>query len=126
MATEPSARTPEDFFRGFPQGLELYAAVARAVHDLDDVSIRVTKSQIAFRRRRGFAYVWRPGQYVRSDVPAVLTIALPRPLVSDRIKSVVHPASGVWIHHLELLDPRDVDEEVRTWLAEAYASAAAP
>ena len=85
--------------------------------------VRVTKSQIAFRRRKGFAYVWRPGQYVRSDFPAVLSIALPEQLASDRFKEVVHPSAGVWMHHLELDDPGQVDDEVRDWLADAYASA---
>ena len=55
----------------------------------------MSRSQVAFRRRRGFAYLWRPAQYVRSDVPAVLSLALPRELVSDRFKEVVHPSARV-------------------------------
>jgi hypothetical protein len=85
--------------------------------------VRVTTSQIAFRRRRGFAYVWRPGQYVASEVPAVLSIALPREVSSDRFKSVAHPSPHVWMHHLELSDSSQIDDEVRSWLAEAYENA---
>jgi hypothetical protein len=44
---------------------------------VDGVSVVVTRSQVAFPHRRGFAYVWRPGQYVDNDAPAVLSIALP-------------------------------------------------
>ena len=62
-----------------------------AVAAIGEAAVQVTKSQIVFRRRKGFAYVWRPGQYVKSEVPAVLSIALPRELTSDRFKSVVHP-----------------------------------
>lgn len=45
---------------------------------LGPMDIRVSKSQIAFRRRRGFAYLWRPGTYVRSDILLVLSLPLPR------------------------------------------------
>lgn len=124
MATDAAERTPEDFFAGHPEGLALYEAVAEAVAGIGKADVRVTKSQIAFRRRRGFAYVWRPGQYVRSTVPAVLSIVLAREVVSDRFKSVVHPSAGVWMHHLELSDAAQIDDEVRGWLAEAYAGAA--
>ncbi len=86
--------------------------------------MRVTKSQIAFRRRRGFAHVWRPDRYVSSTVPAVLSIALPRRLPSTRFKQIVHPAPTVWMHHLELTDITDIDDEVREWLAAACDDAA--
>lgn len=118
-------RTVEEFFDGSPQGLALYAAVADAVASIGPAEVRVSKSQIAFRNRRGFAYVWRPGRYVRSHVPAVLSIALPRRLDSARFKSVVHPAPTTWMHHLELTDSDQVDVEVHGWLAEAYAEAGA-
>ena len=113
----------ERFFDGFPDGLRLYDAVAQAVADIGEASVRVTRSQVAFRRRRGFAFVWRPGQYVTSDVPAVLSIALPHEVVSDRFTSVVHPSTRVWMHHLELREVAQVDDEVRGWLVEAYDDA---
>jgi hypothetical protein len=115
--------SPESFFEGHPDGLAVYQAVASAVAALGDSQVRVTKSQVAFRRRRGFAYVWRPGQYVSSTVPAVLSLALPREVGSARFKEVVHPAPSVWMHHLELRDPGEVDEEVAAWLGEAWAAA---
>ncbi|QSR31082.1 hypothetical protein CFI00_11350 [Nocardioides sp. S5] len=85
--------------------------------------VRVSRSQVAFRRRTGFAYLWRPGQYVASDVPAVLSIALPREVASPRWKEVVHPSARAWMHHLELRTPCEVDAEVRDWLGEAYDAA---
>lgn len=114
---------PEDLFDGFPKGLKIYQAIAETVHSLGEHTTHVTKSQVAFRRRRGFAFVWRPGQYVKSAVPAVLSIALPHEVVSTRFKEVVHPSKGVWMHHLEVGDVTDIDAEVLGWLAEAYASA---
>ena len=123
MADEGGEPTPEALFDGHPDGLALYRAVERAIGDIGVADSRVTKSQIAFRRRTGFAYVWRPGRYVRSDVPAVLSIALRREVSSPRFKEVAHPATGRWMHHLELRDPQELDEEVRRWLAEAYDGA---
>jgi predicted transport protein len=117
------AHTPEQLFDGFPASLALYDVVREAVVAIGDVSVRVTKSQVAFRRRRGFAYVWRPGQYVRNDVPVVLSIALPHELTSDRVASVVHPATDVWMHHVELRRSEQVDDELRGWLAEAFSAA---
>ena len=116
--------TPETLFGGYPEGLAVYGAVERAIHAIGEATVSVTKSQIAFRRRRGFAFVWRPGQYVRSDVPAVLSIALPHEIASERFKSVVHPSRRVWMHHLELSAPEQVDDEVCGWLREAYELAA--
>lgn len=117
------ARRPEDLFDGFPQGLAICHAVREAVSAIGEASMRVMTSQVAFRRRRGFAYVWRPGQYVASDVPAVLSIALPREISSDRFKEVVHPSANVWMHHLELHEASELDVQVLGWLAEAYANA---
>ena len=84
----------EEFFAGHPDGLAVYRAVAEAVSGLGECEERVSKSQVAFRRVRGFAYVWRPGQYLRSTVPAVLSIALPAQLESARIKQVVHTGAA--------------------------------
>jgi hypothetical protein len=115
--------TPEEFFTGSPTGLALYTAVADAIASIGPAGVTVTRSQIAFRRRTGFAYVWRPGRYVASDVPVVLSFGLPRELRSPRFKEVAHPAPRVWMHHVELRDPDQVDAEVRGWLAAAYENA---
>ena len=120
MSTEHPA---DRLFDGHPRGRAVAAAVAQAVDAVGPHAVRVSRSQVAFRRRRGFAYVWRPGQYLASEVPAVLSIALPREDASRRWKEVVHPSSRVWMHHLELATPDVVDDEVRSWLAEAYQAA---
>ncbi len=123
MSGEDDGLTPTSLFEGVPDGLAVYLAVADVVAAVGEAEVRVTKSQIAFRRRKGFAYVWRPGQYVKSEVPAVLSIALPRQVASDRFKEVAHPSAKVWMHHLELSDPAEIDDEVRAWLTQAYENA---
>ena len=124
-----TADTPDAFFAGHPDALAIFRAVEAAIRSLGPVQVRTTKSQIAFREGRSqgqnegrgtsFAFVWRPAQYVRSDVPAVLSIALGRRVDSPRFKEVVHPSARVWMHHLELHDEQGVDAEVLGWLREA-------
>lgn len=116
--------TAEEFFEGSPDGLAIHDRVAEVVGSFGDVSTRVTRSQVAFRRDVGFAFVWRPEQYVRSEVPAVLSIALTHRVDSPRFKEVAHPSPRVWMHHLELLQVSQVDDEVRGWLREAWEHAA--
>lgn len=120
---EPEHPAAESFFAGHPDGQAVAAAVRGAVEVLGAHGVRISRSQVAFRRRTGFAYLWRPGQYLSSDVPAVLSLALPREVPSERWKEVAHPTTHVWMHHLELRTPDEVDDEVRAWLAEAYDAA---
>ncbi|HEY3547880.1 MAG TPA: DUF5655 domain-containing protein [Propionicimonas sp.] len=123
MGSDDAGGTPEQLFDGHPDGLALFRAVRDIIATIGQVDVRVTTSQIAFRRQTGFAYVWRPAQYVRSDVPAVLSIALRREIPSHRFKTVAHPSPGVWMHHLELRSADQLDEAVTGWLAEAYVNA---
>ncbi|MEO5321500.1 DUF5655 domain-containing protein [Arthrobacter sp. CC3] len=115
--------TPEEVFRGSPLGLELLRRVEGILAAYPPSTMNATKSQVAFRGRRGFAYLWWPARYIRSDVPAVLSIALPRRIDSARFKEVVSPAPGVWMHHLELRFLSDLDDEVAEWLGEARREA---
>lgn len=115
----PRDSTPEEVFTGSPLGLELFRAVERLLAVPVPPDVRATTSQVAFRGQRGFAYVWWPGRYIASDVPAVLSIALPRRINSPRFKEIANPSPGVWMHHLELRSGEDLDDEVARWLVEA-------
>lgn len=112
---------PEAFFAGNDASRKLYEVVAREASALGKMSIRVTKSQIAFRRHRNFAVVWMPGQYLKgSTAPLVLTFSFPWRDTSPRWKEVVQPAPGRFTHHLELYRLADIDEQVRAWLRSAW------
>jgi hypothetical protein len=112
--------TPEAFFEGHPVALAVYQAVSAACSDEGPASIRVTRSQVAFRGRRGYAFLWLPGRWLRRPaVDVVLSIALDRRLESPRFKEIVHPAPAVWIHHLEVASVDVIDDEVVGWLREA-------
>ena len=117
----------ESFLAGSELGLAVLSRVRSALRDSHPGAVeRTTRSQVAFRGRRGFAYLWRPRQYL-GDAAAevVLSLALPHRLESPRWKEVVHPAPTTWMHHLELGSARDVDDEVLEWLREAADAAGA-
>jgi hypothetical protein len=116
--------TPAEYFAGSELGQEVFDRVRALLEPFDDVEVRTTRSQVAFRRRRGFAYLWRPGRYLRSTTAeVVLSVALGRHDPSPRWKEVVHPSARHWMHHLELHAVADLDDEVATWLHEAATRA---
>ena len=111
---------PMEFLDGHPVAVSVYERVRSCLADLGPFAVRTSKSQIAFRRKRGFAYLWLPGQYLKNpDAEVVLSIALGRHDPSGRFKEVVHPATHHWMHHLELHGPEEIDAEVLEWLREA-------
>ena len=84
----------------------------------------MTKSQVAFRRRKAFAWAWIPGKYLGGETaPLVLTLSLRSRDPSARWMEIVEPSLGRFTHHLELYSPSDIDEEVRDWLQCAWQTA---
>ena len=117
----------EAFVAGVPGGPEVLDRVRVLVERAGGAEERVSRSQVAFRRRRGFAYLWRPGQYLaNSGADLVLSIALGRQVDSPRFKQVVRVSSLHWMHHLEVGSAADLDDEVAGWVAEAAARAGEP
>ena len=116
--------TLDEFFAGRDESRRIFAVLHSAAEDLGSVALRVTTSQVAFRRRIGFAWVWIPEMYLTGAVaPLVLSVSLRRRDGSPRWREVVEPYPGRFMHHLELRDPGEIDAEVRGWLAEAWESA---
>jgi hypothetical protein len=113
-----------DLLDGNVVATAVYEAVLSRLHDLGTFDVRTSKSQIAFWRRHGFAYLWLPGRYLRHPgAEVVLSIVLDHHDRSDRFKEVAHPSPRHWIHHLEVHAATEIDDEVTTWLREAFAHA---
>ena len=122
---KPTPLTLDEYFSDHDDSRALYQAVAAALSAIGEYEQRVTRSQVAFRRQRAFAWVWMPGKYLRGDVaPLVLTLDLRRRDESPRWKEVVEPRPGLFTHHLELYSATDIDAEVLNWLREAWEKAA--
>ena len=112
--------TPEEHFAGHPLSPAVFGAVRDLIDATGGADVRTTKSQVAFRRRRGFAYLWLPGRYLTDPAAdVVLSIVLGRHDPSSRWKQVAHPSPKVWMHHLEVIDVTAIDDEVADWLREA-------
>lgn len=114
----------DEFFAGQAKSRRIFEAVRRAVEGLGTVGLRIGKSQVSFRRRKAFAWVWRPGQYLKGKTaPLVLTLSFPARDSSPRWKEIVEGAPKRFTHHLELYSLADIDDEVRGWLREAWTAA---
>lgn len=111
--TAAAGPSPEEHLAGHPLALAVLARVRDVLEAAGRVDVRVSRSQIAFRRDRGFAYLWLPGRYLaKPGADVVLSIALGRRDGSPRWKQVVEPVPGQWMHHLEGRDVSEVDDEV--------------
>lgn len=117
--------TPDEFFAGWEESRRVFDALCGAVEATGAADIRVTASQVAFRRRRAFAWAWVPDRYLRGEhAPLVLSLPFRHRDPSPRWKELVEPAPGRFMHHLELHSVSEIDDEVRAWLREAWESAA--
>lgn len=117
--------TLEQFFAGHDESRQIFEALRRAVAGIGRAQLRVSKSQVSFRRRKAFAWAWMPGMYLHgAPPPLVLTVALRRRDASPRWKQVVEPYPGRFIHHLELRSNTEIDNEMVGWLQEAWELAA--
>ena len=117
--------TLDDYFRRKAESRKLFDSLRSVIETLDGVEMRVTKSQVAFYRRKAFAWAWMPGKYLRGKVaPLVLTLSLPFKDTSPRWKEIVEPRPGRFTHHLELYSTSDIDDEVREWVRIAWTEAA--
>ncbi len=116
--------TLEEFLARHPGVRPAYERVCALLDAHGSYDVRATRSQIAFRRRRGFAFLWVPGMYLKDpQAEVVLSFGLARRDASPRFKEVAHPSPKQWMHHLELRDVDDIDDEVAAWLYEAADAA---
>ena len=107
--------TAETMFNTVCQRMRLpFDALRAAIDTLGPCEVRVTKSQMAFRRRRAFAWAWVPDRYLGGGhAPRVLTLSFTRRDNSPRWKEIVEAAPGRFTHHLELHAASEIDDEVR-------------
>lgn len=110
----------EDVLGSSDLAMAVFERVREIVSGDESVEVRASHSQVAFRRRRGFAWLWLPSRYLRRPAAdVVLSFALGRHDRSPRFKEVVHPAAAHWMHHLEIRALGELDDEVAGWLREA-------
>ena len=94
---------------------------------MEDVKVKVQKTQIAFSNRHNFAFVsFLPVRKAkeRPEVYIVVTFGLGYRARSPRIDAAVEPYPGRWTHHVLLSGTGEVDDELIGWVKEAAAFSA--
>lgn len=103
-------------FEGRSQAIPaIYASLLNALRRLGPVEEDPKKTSIHLNRRTAFA-----GVATRKDM-LVLTIKAPSDIKSKRIDKHEQVSANRWHLEVRLVDPDEVDSELMTWLAAAYA-----
>lgn len=117
------------FFQGHREAFALYRAFEELLlRTFPNVEKRVLKTQISFCGARLFACVSFARVKRKAELPAgymVITLGLPGPLESDRVAVRVEARPNRWTHHIVVSRPEELDEELFSWIREAYAFAEA-
>ena len=116
------------FFDQHMDILPLYQAFEELLFDsFPVVNKRVQKTQITFSNRHVFACVSFARVKRKVELPMrfiVITLGLPAPLDSERVAVKTEPYPGRWTHHIVVNKPEELDEELLSWVREAYDFAA--
>lgn len=117
------------FFDDHQDALKLYQAFEDLLYNaFPNVSRRVQKTQITFSNRYVFACVSFAQVKRRAELPKgylVITLGLPAPLDSDRIAVRTEPYPNRWTHHIVISKPEELDQELFSWISDAYTFAEA-
>lgn len=111
------------FFENHMESLPLYEALEkRILNEIDNVRIKVQKSQISFYNRHLFACVSFLRTRKKKDLPKryiVLTLGLNRKKDSPRIEIATQPYPSRWTHHILITQEEEIDVELMNWIKEA-------
>ena len=113
------------FFSDKPTQLKLFGFVSKYLETLGSVTLKVTKSQISFAKKRQFAWVWLPQPWDRRRPKSciVLSFSLDEPVRSPQIAQVVEPYPKRFMHHVIIERKADFNGDVKKWLKQAYETA---
>ncbi len=115
------------FFDGRPTAFPLYEAFARELFErFPATSLRVRKTQITFSNRHVYACVSFAPVKRKAELPdpyLVVTLGLSYPLESDRVAVKTEPYPGRWTTHLVIGSAGELDDELFSWVEQAYVFA---
>lgn len=115
------------FFWEHQNAVELYRYLEELLYDIFPVvNKRVQKTQITFFNKHVFACVSFARVKRKAELPEgylVLTLGLPYPLESERLAVKSEPYPGRWTHHFVISRKEELNDEMITWIREAYAFA---
>ena len=111
------------FFNNHMDALPLYERLeALILEQIPDVIIKVSKTQISFSNKRGFAFVsFNPCRKAK-DRPKLwitVTFGLSYRKESPRIDVATEPYPNRWTHHVMVGSEVEIDDELMGWICEA-------
>jgi len=111
------------FFNDHMDASPLYERLEGLIlEQIPDVKIKVSKTQISFSNKRGFAFVsFNPCRKAkeRPDVWMTVTFGLNRRKESPRIDAATEPYPNRWTHHVTVGSEVEIDGELMRWIREA-------
>ena len=112
------------FFGEHRGALPIFAALEdKLFARFPEAQRRVQKTQITYYHRHVFACVSFARVKRKTELPETwltLTLGLPYPLESERVAVKTEGYPGRWTTHLVLGAEEELDEELFSWLGEAY------
>ena len=116
------------FFNEHPAAVGLYEAFAsRLLAEIEDVTVKVQKTQISFSNKRNFAFVsFLPVRKAkaRPEVYITVTFSLQYNKESPRIDVATEPYPNRWTHHVLISSAEEIDDGLMGWIKEAAAFSA--
>ena len=111
------------FFNEHPAALPLYEAFTkRLLAEIDNVTIKVQKTQISFSNKYNFAFVsFLPTRRAKERPKVYITISfgLRYRKESPRIDASSEPYPNRWTHHMLISSADEIDDELMEWIKEA-------
>ena len=111
------------FFNDHMDALPLYERLEGLIlEQIPDVKIKVSKTQISFSNKRGFAFVsFNPCRRAkeRPDIWMTVTFGLSYRKDSPRIDVATEPYPNRWTHHIMVGSEEEIDGELMGWIREA-------
>ena len=111
------------FFDEKPAALPLYETFAkRLLAEIDNVTVKVQKTQISFSNKYNFAFVsLLPVRKAkeRSETWITVTFGLQYKKESPRIDVASEPYPNRWTHHMLVASAEEIDDELMGWIKEA-------
>ena len=113
------------FFSEHMDALPLYQRLeALILEQIPDVRIKVSKTQIGFFNKRGFAFVsFNPCRRAKDHPETWMTVTFGLALRVDdpRIDVATEPYPNRWTHHVTVSRAEDMDGQLLGWIREAAA-----
>ena len=113
------------FFNEHMDALPLYERLEGLIFEqIPDVKLEVSKTQISFSNKYGFAFVsFQPVRKAKDRPKTFITVTFghSRRVNSPRIDVATEPYPNRWTHHVMVSKPEEIDEELMGWIREAAA-----